>query len=234
MKDYDIPVKTSRGVAEIKTRQLGLVARLRTILLLVDGARTVQELERLIQASGAEPDTLESLMEKGLIELPAPEAEPAGALPDEELEEFAGEEVTGEAPLKDSPVADLPIADWPEISVPPPANPVFPTTVPSPAAGSAPAQEESRHQAATQATPEGDTQDPAETAFLVARAHLASALDDHLGFKGYPLKQKVMDCESVQDLISHFDEVEENLVATLGIADATSIIRRAITILQMH
>jgi hypothetical protein len=67
MHDDDIPVKTQVGLAEIKSRALGLPPRMRTALLLVDGVKSVRELEQLLAASGVKPGALQTLLEKRLI-----------------------------------------------------------------------------------------------------------------------------------------------------------------------
>lgn len=79
MRDDDVPVKTQEGLAEIKNRALGLAPRVRTALLLVDGVKSIRELEPLLVASGVKPGTLEILLEKGLISVSvhAPAVTPA-------------------------------------------------------------------------------------------------------------------------------------------------------------
>jgi hypothetical protein len=69
MRDDDVPAKTHEGLAEIKTRDLGLAPRMRTALLLVDGVKPVSELEQLLAASGVKPGALQTLLEKGLISI---------------------------------------------------------------------------------------------------------------------------------------------------------------------
>ena len=71
-----VPVKTKEGTQEIRARALGLAPRIRTALLLVDGVKSLDELERLMDAAGVTPGALQMLIEKGLIKLPEPEPEP--------------------------------------------------------------------------------------------------------------------------------------------------------------
>ena len=73
-----VPVKTKEGTQEIRARALGLAPRIRTALLLVDGVKSVAELERLMEAAGVTPGALQLLIDKGLIRLP--EEEPAKAI----------------------------------------------------------------------------------------------------------------------------------------------------------
>ncbi|HXA46105.1 MAG TPA: hypothetical protein VNW52_00640 [Burkholderiaceae bacterium] len=64
-----VPVKTNEGAREIKARTLGLAPRIRTALLLVDGIKSVVELERLMSAAGVTAGALQLLLDKGLIRL---------------------------------------------------------------------------------------------------------------------------------------------------------------------
>lgn len=59
--------KTPKGVEEVQTRAHRLPPRARGALILVDGQRTDQELEKLIPAQAA--DTLAALAEAGFIEV---------------------------------------------------------------------------------------------------------------------------------------------------------------------
>ena len=75
----NVPVKTKEGTQEIRARSLGLAPRIRTALLLVDGIKSVAELENLMAAAGVTPGALQLLIDKGLIRFPEEEqaAEPA-------------------------------------------------------------------------------------------------------------------------------------------------------------
>lgn len=83
--------KTTKGQTEIETRALKLAPRFRSLLILVDGRRSDDELLRLMPQAGA--DALAALAEGGFIEAigvtatptprspgppPAPAAAPAG------------------------------------------------------------------------------------------------------------------------------------------------------------
>jgi hypothetical protein len=76
--------KTPDGQHEIETRSRRLAPRARSTLILVDGKRSVSELGKLVQQV---EETLQALLEAGLIEpangkaepAPAPEAPPAAA-----------------------------------------------------------------------------------------------------------------------------------------------------------
>jgi hypothetical protein len=58
--------KTADGHAEVETRARGLVPRLRTALIMVDGKRNDEELRKLIGPQADE--TLQILVEQGMIE----------------------------------------------------------------------------------------------------------------------------------------------------------------------
>ena len=64
----DVYRKTALGVAEIQERRLKLSPRLRTMLILVDGAQTEEMLETGAAGVGAPPDFLAQLVAAGLIE----------------------------------------------------------------------------------------------------------------------------------------------------------------------
>ncbi len=76
-----VPIKTKEGTQEIRARALGLAPRIRTALLLVDGAKSMDELERLMDAAGVTPGALQMLLDKGLIKIPEPEPEAQPAKP---------------------------------------------------------------------------------------------------------------------------------------------------------
>jgi hypothetical protein len=75
--------KTADGLAELETRARGLVPRLRTALIMVDGKRNDEELRKLVGQQADE--TLQILVEQGLIEVISitqpklPERKPAAA-----------------------------------------------------------------------------------------------------------------------------------------------------------
>jgi len=73
----NVPFKTNEGTQEIKARALGLAPRIRTALLLVDGVKSVAELERLMTAAGVTTGALQLLLDKGLIRFPDEEPEQA-------------------------------------------------------------------------------------------------------------------------------------------------------------
>ncbi len=68
MHDSEIYVKTEAGREAIRARTLGLSMPVRAILLMVDGQKTVAAMRSLIAGSKAPVDTLDTLVEQGLIE----------------------------------------------------------------------------------------------------------------------------------------------------------------------
>ena len=72
MKDTDTYLKTAAGADELKSRARSLPMRVRSVLIMVDGQRSVAELRRSGAALGAPEDCLESLLRDGLIEAVQP------------------------------------------------------------------------------------------------------------------------------------------------------------------
>lgn len=60
--------KTEAGKQEIKTRSLKLPIGLRSLLLVIDGQRSGEQLRAVILGLHAPPDALKQLRDKGLIE----------------------------------------------------------------------------------------------------------------------------------------------------------------------
>ena len=60
--------KTTAGRDEVRTRVRGLPQRLRSVLILVDGARTEAALRQAVERTGAPVDTVETLLSMGLIQ----------------------------------------------------------------------------------------------------------------------------------------------------------------------
>ena len=67
MKDLETFVKTPLGLDEVRTRELKLSQRLRTMLIMVDGTRTVAQLRQAQLTLGAPADFLETLLALGLV-----------------------------------------------------------------------------------------------------------------------------------------------------------------------
>ena len=67
MNPSDVVDKTEAGQAEVRTRAAGLAQRLRTLLIMVDGARTVAQLQAAAAQVGAPADALDQLLQAGLV-----------------------------------------------------------------------------------------------------------------------------------------------------------------------
>lgn len=82
-----IPLKTPQGQQELTQRSHGLTQKHRTILLLVDGRRSLDDVMNLAQHAGATPKHFEELLVLGLVLLPeAAVASMAAAGPIEEVD----------------------------------------------------------------------------------------------------------------------------------------------------
>jgi hypothetical protein len=111
-----IPVRTPQGQAELGMRRRELSQRHRTVLFLIDGRRSVAEVNRMALQAGVPPNCLDDLVVLGLVVL----AEPTVALP-------------RDAALDDSDVLhiDLPldgVAALPD-SLLPPVRTLYPESV---------------------------------------------------------------------------------------------------------
>ncbi|HEY2629099.1 MAG TPA: hypothetical protein VGI57_08220 [Usitatibacter sp.] len=73
----DVYRKTALGLSEIKERKLKLSPRLRTMLILVDGAQTEAQLMEGAAGVGAPADFLSQLKSAGLIELASGDSDAA-------------------------------------------------------------------------------------------------------------------------------------------------------------
>lgn len=78
-----IPLKTPQGQQELTQRSHGLSQKHRTILLLVDGRRTLEEVMSLARHAGATPRHFEELLVLGLLRVP----ELAAALASDPIDE---------------------------------------------------------------------------------------------------------------------------------------------------
>jgi hypothetical protein len=79
MRENEVPSKTDAGRDEIQNRTRKLPMGLRSILLMVDGQRSVRELRGVTAGLRGAEDALEQLREMGLIALPMSLAAAAAA-----------------------------------------------------------------------------------------------------------------------------------------------------------
>ena len=108
------PVKTAEGRAEISRRSRTLNQRLRTVLLLIDGRRTISQIRTVAVQVGAPDSCLDDLLDMGLVALPEPAVAAATATP---------------AATESAPVVAMPEAP---VSTSEPAAPVAAEAVPGP------------------------------------------------------------------------------------------------------
>ncbi len=81
MSRLNVPVKTPEAVVELGSRQRKLSQRHRTMLLLVDGRRSEEEVRRMASQAGSPGSCFDELVELGMISYAAAPAEPAPSQP---------------------------------------------------------------------------------------------------------------------------------------------------------
>lgn len=211
MDDQEIYSKTEAGREEIRTRALHLAGALRTVLLLVDGQRTVVQLKELMAGGKAPPDALDQLAAQGLIALvkaaPAPAPQPLAA-------------------LRPSAPSATPPAPVP---APAPARAATPAPSPAPAR----AQPEPPAPAPVQARPEPPDSltalsVPTEAAQRFNRLYtvMNEVVRDYLGLRGYFMTLKIERCSSAEELLDLQGELEAALAKGHGAEVATELISR--------
>lgn len=67
MTEFEIFVKTEAGADEVRARSRKLPPRLRTMLIMVDGTMSAQQLQQAAITLGVQGDFLQTLLEQGLI-----------------------------------------------------------------------------------------------------------------------------------------------------------------------
>ncbi len=77
MPTDEMPVKTAEGIDELARRTRGLGQRHRTVLLLVDGRRSREQILALAQAAGVAPAVYDELLALGLVAQKADLSDPA-------------------------------------------------------------------------------------------------------------------------------------------------------------
>lgn len=80
MDSQAIVVKTAKGVEEVETKKHGLLPRARTVLILVNGRKTVAELAGMAKQLGSPTTLLDEFLAQGLIELKMAAPSPAEAI----------------------------------------------------------------------------------------------------------------------------------------------------------
>lgn len=108
--DKAVPAKTADGVAELSNRARGLSQRHRTVLLLVDGQRSVSQILTTAQAAGVQATVFDELVSLGMVAVPA--------IAHIDLPIEAGQ--SGESSLLPSVRSLLPESGWSTLSGAPP------------------------------------------------------------------------------------------------------------------
>jgi hypothetical protein len=106
-----IPLKTPQGQQELTQRSHGLTQKHRTILLLVDGRRSLDEVMSLAQHAGATPKHFEELLVLGLLLLPRQAAVAVGPIEEVDIPLHTG--LTQPPPEEDVVAADEPVESRP-------------------------------------------------------------------------------------------------------------------------
>ena len=113
-----IPVKTPEGSAELHKRTHHLSQRHRTVLLLVDGRRTLIDVQTLAMQAGSPPSCMEDLLTLGLVVISQPtlpvtrySAEPP--TPSEQPDVWLGSVLPGSASESESAAASAKVIEPP-------------------------------------------------------------------------------------------------------------------------
>jgi hypothetical protein len=196
MNEREIYTKTEAGREEMRTRALHLSGALRTVLLLVDGHRSVAQLKELMTGGKAPPDALEQLLAMALISLqsmaPA-ETKVAAPIP------MAPPAPVAIAPHAPPDFAPKPIASPPGQRLVAPLAPVAP---PSPAASES------------------------ATRFNTLYTLMNEIVSDYLGLRGYFMQLKIEKCSSAEELLDLQEELGAAIAKGHGKEVAAELINR--------
>ncbi|MFO1218159.1 MAG: hypothetical protein U1E89_07295 [Burkholderiaceae bacterium] len=116
MRIDEVPVKTAEGVDELARRTRGLSQRHRTVLLLVDGRRTVQQILALAEAAGASRAVFDELLARRFVTAQPPDDErqpPGGGIG---RPAAVADTVTGDSSLLPAARSLLPESGWSTLS----------------------------------------------------------------------------------------------------------------------
>lgn len=210
-------VRTEAGAQELRERALGLTQKIRTLLVLADGKRTVGEVRRLMGTSGVETEKLQQLLDMGLLEISRTPALSGPGF----LHSTAPISISlASKPLIDpSPAA----AATPTFSAPQQQNP--PAVLPSPPAVQAmplPAP------ARTPTAPTYVKAEPAiEPAVLAVRSHLAQALPALMPAQSATLMFRLGSCTTRQHIETLLQEMEGKFAQSTRTHEVADALRHA-------
>jgi hypothetical protein len=230
-----IPVKTADGQTELSHRQRRLGQRHRTVLLLVDGRRSEQEVRSLAQRAGAGDSCFGELLALGLIAL-APSGDRLATLP-----------LAASAPGDDTPWhIDIPLVD--EAPGPPAAIARARAPLPShdeerllPAAPALPPESMLSGAVPLHASPAGEPLEDFETLEAArsedapleeARDILMRALRKEAPLAGTVTMLRLRRARSRRELAELIDEVEARIVKPHRSLAAQQLLRRARHLLE--
>ncbi len=184
--------KTDAGRDEIRDRSRRLPPALRTVLLMVDGQRTLADLRQVAGSVRAPDDALERLQAEGLIEPTTDRFDVEGL-----MRAASGNGAAASVAAMAKPV---------------PATPAL-----SPAAAFAPAAQVAAEGAAV-VEAEPDTATPAVDADHYVRLYgrMSEAVRAHLGLRGYFLQLKIERCTDAAGLQAVLPELRQALAKSKG------------------
>ncbi|MCW5653084.1 hypothetical protein [Hydrogenophaga sp.] len=109
MEPTTLFAKTDKGREALTSRPAGLAPRLRMLLIMVDGKRTVADLDPLVAGEGSAAPLLEQLQASGWVEAVDPSGRPLSALPPAPPE--AGEPASAPPPVDPPRTPALPFGE---------------------------------------------------------------------------------------------------------------------------
>lgn len=115
MRSEEVPVKTAEGADELARRIRGLSQRHRTMLLLVDGRRTLQQILELAGAAGVPHAVFDELLEMQLVAPTLPNPQELAQADHIELP-LAADTTTSDSSLLPSVRSLLPESGWSTLS----------------------------------------------------------------------------------------------------------------------
>jgi hypothetical protein len=214
--DKHFLVRTEAGAQEMRERNLGLTQKVRILLVLADGKRTVGEVRKLMAASGVDAEKLQHLLDIGLLNIVRSTA-------------LDGAGFVHSAPISQAPGATLRQAAAPPASAPVTAPATAPASaVARPAQASMPAPPAARAPAAYAVMPEPDI----EPAVLAVRSHLAQALPALLPQQTAALMFRLGGCTTRQAMQALLQEVESKPQPTARAREFAEMLRHARALLE--
>jgi len=225
-----IPVKTADGQAELASRQRRVSQRHRTVLFLIDGKRSADEVRALARQAGSGDTCFDELLDLGMIKLP--EASPAMLLP-AAVESAGHVDIPLDAPaLSVEPAAAL-AADEHEESLLPAARTLQPESVLTDSMlGDAPLSESMlahADDADLRALPAD-----ADRSLEEARGILLRAVRSEAPLAGSLTILRLRRARSRSELAGLIDEVEARIIKPYRSLAAQQTLRRARELLFAH